>query len=128
PGRAPALHREQTPVAFVRTVSSDYFTAFGIRLLGGRWLGEADAAAPRVGLVNQTMARRYWPQGDAVGQSITLDDGNDRPLEIVGIVSDVRHFGLDAEPRPELFVPFAQTSPMVWGWNERTMAVVVRSA
>src|SRR5206468_662833 len=82
PGRTLPPHREQTPTSFVRPVSSDYFKTFGIRLKGGRWPGEADAGAPRVGLVNQTMARRYWPQGDAIGQRILLDDGNDRPLAI----------------------------------------------
>ena len=127
PGRAPEAHRQQTPTAFVRSVSPEYFGLFGIGLLAGRRFSEADGAdAPRVGLVNRTMARRYWPAGDAIGRRITLDDGNPRPLEIVGVVSDVRHFGLDADPRPELFVPYVQTSPLLWQWTERTMTVVVR--
>jgi putative ABC transport system permease protein len=128
PGRPPAARREDTPVAFVRSVSTDYFDVIGIPLLTGRALGAADGAdAPRVGVINQAMARRYWPQGDAVGQRITLDDDNEQPLEIVGVVADVRHFGLEAEPRPEVFVPYPQTSPALWGWTDRTMSAVIRS-
>jgi putative ABC transport system permease protein len=85
------------PVDF-RAVTPAYFAAMGIPVIRGA-TGEC--------LVNQSMARVYWPNDDLVGKTIELQRGAVRlQFPITGIVGDVRHRGLDVEPRPELYVPF----------------------
>lgn len=60
-------------------------------------------------MINETMARRFWPNGDAVGSHVTIDDADAlRTVEIVGIVADVKHKTLEADPDSELFVPIKQ--------------------
>jgi putative ABC transport system permease protein len=83
----------------------------GIPLRSGRMFNERDdAAASSVVIVNQTTARRFWPGEDAVGKRIKLGPSPERQtwITIVGVVGDVRHFGLDIEPRPEIYRPYAQ--------------------
>ena len=96
-----------------------YFRALGIPLLRGRALTEGDTAdAPRVILVNDAFARRYFPAEDAVGRE--LDRGT-----IVGIVGDVRHAGLDRPAEPELYYPAAQNVAMA---SDIGMSLIVRTA
>ncbi|MCG3160995.1 MAG: Macrolide export ATP-binding/permease protein MacB [Acidobacteria bacterium] len=86
----------------------------GVPLLRGRLFSEFDKAdAPPVVLINQTMARRHFPNEDPVGRKIVIkatQRGQTAPLvsEIIGVVGDVRYEGLDKEPRAEYFRPFAQ--------------------
>ncbi len=108
--------------AMFHAVSSGYFPTMEIPLLRGRLLTDADSErAARVVVVNRQMADRYWPGEDPVGKAVVLSHGFTeqtpegprlrfvkRRHEIVGIVGDVRQIGLDAEPRPELFVPYPQ--------------------
>lgn len=94
-----------------REVSPDYFRALETPLITGRFFTEADnAEAPRVIIVNQRFAKKFWPKGDALGKRITFDNPKRNPkwLTIVGVVGDLRHFGLDIDPKPEMYVPFAQ--------------------
>jgi len=103
-----------------RTISPDYFRTMGIALSRGRMFTEADGAnAPPVGIINETAARRYWPDEDPIGKRLKIDTDNPW-MEIVGIVADVHHMGLDSQPRPELYVPYLQDS---WPF----MTIVVRS-
>ena len=95
--------------AHPRSVTPDYFTAMGIQLKAGRPFTEADRAnAPLVVIVNETMARRYWPGASPVGQRLTLSDELQR--EVVGVVHDVRHWGLDQPVNPELYLPLSQVA------------------
>jgi putative ABC transport system permease protein len=109
--------------AHYRAVTAGYFQAIGMRVVHGRALLETDTAnAPRVAVVNETLARRFWPNSSAVGRRAALmleslryraDGPPTRDVagglrEIVGISADVRHSALQADPVPELFVPFAQ--------------------
>jgi putative ABC transport system permease protein len=106
-----------------RTVSSDYFRVLQIPLLKGRFFTEADNAdAPQAIIINQALAKKYWPNGDALGKRITFDDPRKDPkwTTIVGIVGDVRHRGVDEAPRPEFYVPHAQVP-------YRSMILTVRS-
>jgi putative ABC transport system permease protein len=102
------------PSASVRTISADYFKAMGIPLLAGRFFTEADrTGAPDVTIINEALARRYFPNADALGKRILstrlqLLGGEPVTREIVGIVGDVRHFGLDIEPRAEMYLPYNQ--------------------
>jgi putative ABC transport system permease protein len=109
------------PTAHFRSVSSDYFRVMGIPLLEGRELTDADhERAPMVVIINETMAKRYWPNANPIGQRIK-ETSNDRTWrEIVGIVGSVRHRAREEEPRPEMFVPCDQV-PAV------TLNVVVRT-
>ena len=107
-----------------REVSADYFRAIGTPLLKGRFFTAADNAdAPRVIIVNQALAKKWWPNGDAVGKRIVMGGMSADPkwIDVVGIVANIRHAGLDAEPKPEMYVPFAQDP-------YKTMILTIRSA
>lgn len=89
-------------------VSPEYFTTLGSRLLRGRQFSRADdAAAPQVVIINETAARRLWPEADALGKRLRYDRGGEF-REVVGIVRDGKYVMLGEEPRPCVFVPFAQ--------------------
>ena len=95
-------------------ISEDYFTVFRISLLRGRDFSDRDAGGtPGVVIINEAMARRYWPKGDPLGERITIGRGlgpgmEEPPREIVGVVGDVRDGGLNREPQPIMYVPWAQ--------------------
>ena len=96
-----------------REVSPDYFRALGTPLIKGRFFTDADKAdAPLVIIVNQAFAKKFWPNEDALGKRIVMGGMSDDPkwITIVGIVGDMRHFGLDVDPKPEMYVPFAQSA------------------
>ena len=111
--------------ADVQVVTPGFFETMGIALHEGRAFDERDAEdAPLVAVVSASMARRFWgersPLGDRVAQT-------GRELgEIVGVVGDVHHEGLDAEPRPTLYLVHAQ-SPRTW-FPVRGMTLTLRSA
>jgi putative ABC transport system permease protein len=100
------------PSAEVRVATPDYFRAMAIPLLRGRGFIEADRlGAARVLLIGERAARMFFPAGDAIGQKVSFGarGGYEKNEgEIVGIVGDVRHFGLDAPIPPIFYVPLAQ--------------------
>jgi len=109
-GRAPAAPGERRN-AGPRWVSPDYFKALKIQLLKGRVFTESDGAeAPPVLVINEAMARQYWPDEDAIGRRISFNSRDNQPIwrEIVGMVKDVRHTALDTESRPQMYFPFTQ--------------------
>jgi putative ABC transport system permease protein len=113
---------EPPPVA-AHLVAGEFFETMGIRLLAGRTFTlRDDAGHPDVVIVNETMARRYWPSEDPVGRRIRLSrDPEARRLTVVGVVNDIRHVNLSSPPEPELYVPYSQNA---WfGW----MSLVVRT-
>jgi putative ABC transport system permease protein len=97
-----------------RSVSVGYFEVFHIPMRRGRLFTARDeGSAPRVVLINEAMAKRYWPQGDPVGQRITIGGGlgpdfADPPRQILGIVGDVRELGLSRDPVPVMYIPVSQ--------------------
>jgi predicted permease len=102
---------ERLGYAEFRVASAGYFPTIGIPLLRGRPFQDADTTgAPHVAVVSQSLARRYWPNEDAVGRQIQFGgmDGDLHVLHIVGIVGDVRDEGLDAEVRPTVYVNYRQ--------------------
>ena len=104
--------REPTPDtptrAHPRSVTPGYFQAMGITLLSGRGFTPADApTSPRVAIVNDTMARRYWPGTSPVGRRLKLSDSD--WIEVVGVIADVKHWGLDAPVNPEMYFPVRQS-------------------
>jgi putative ABC transport system permease protein len=107
----PSNDRTPSPDEENRQVSPDYFRALEIPLIRGRFFRDADKAdAPPVIIVNQAFAKKFWPKQDAVGKRIVMGGMSEHPnwITIVGVVGDVRHFGLDIDPKPEMYVPFAQ--------------------
>ncbi len=91
-----------------RSSTPSYFATMNIPLRAGRLFDDHDAAAPIV-LVNETMARSFWPAENPVGKRIRLGADADRQpwLTVIGVVGDVHHIGLDTDPRPELYRPYA---------------------
>jgi putative ABC transport system permease protein len=128
-GRAPASPNERLS-AYFRSVSSDYFRAMGIRLIEGRSFSRNDGAqsAPVV-IINETMARRFWPNESPLGKRITVNvrfhSGQDLPREIVGVVADVRHAGLDLPAGPEMYTSHLQVS---WPWMHLVLRTKVDPA
>jgi putative ABC transport system permease protein len=101
------------PVAYLRVVGGDYFRALRIPFRRGRLFDRRDrAGSPGVALLNEEAARRYWPGEDPVGQRlrahVSMTDERQVPREIVGIVADVKHRGLDLAAEPEIYIPHAQ--------------------
>jgi putative ABC transport system permease protein len=105
-GRAPT---PDTPTrAHPRSVTPGYFQAMGVTLREGRNFTAADAStAPRVAIVNDTMARRYWPGQSPVGKRIGLA-GLEEWITVVGVVGDVKHWGLERPVNPEMYFPETQ--------------------
>ena len=115
-----------------RLVSPSYFDALGLPLTRGRFFTDGDdLQAEDVVIVNETLARRFWPADDPLGRRLFLGQGLGPPFEepprrIVGVVGDVRDgVGLAQEPRPTVYVPLAQiadeltgltfaVTPLVW--------------
>jgi putative ABC transport system permease protein len=95
-------------------ISATYFSAFKIPILRGRaFTDRDDGGAPGVVIINQTMAKQFWPDGDPLADRITISKGvgpqfDEPPRQIVGIVGDVRANGLGQEPGPTFYVPWAQ--------------------
>ncbi len=104
-------------------VSPRYFQVFKIPLVHGRMFTERDdGGAVPVVLINEGLAKQFWPNSDAVGQRITIGKGigpefAEAPREIVGIVGDVRGQGLNNNPDPIMYVPVAQVTDGVTALN-----------
>lgn len=105
----------------VHVVNPRYFEAMGIPLLIGRVFTEWDTLeAPQVLVVNETMSRRLWPGEEVVGKRVKLGDPNGGWAQIVGVVKDVKHNGLNAEPAMDAYAPHLQVP---WPW----MTIALRS-
>ena len=110
--RTPDYPEQTTPLPLpgedARLVSRRYLEVMGIRVIAGRAFAEADRAGqPRVLVINQALARRDFGSEDPIGKIAYV--GRDRdPWQIVGVVNDVRQFGLDEPPEPQVFIDFRQ--------------------
>ncbi len=103
-GRVPP--ETEDPRADVRMVAAGYFETMKIPLLDGRFFDDRDTAdATRTALINETMARRYFPDRSPVGLFIENPHGRN---EVVGVVADVRNQGLDSEPKKQVYLPLRQ--------------------
>ena len=113
---SPLINPDSLPAAQLRFVSPDYFSAMRIALHSGRGFNERDLAPLRpspeaptesVVIINEGMARRFWPGKDAVGQKFITGPWGPNPTWsiIVGVVANVKQFGLDSEPSLDLYFP-----------------------
>ncbi len=119
----PAPPPGERSLAHFRSTTTDYFRALGLQLRRGRSFTERDDLnGQRVTIINETMARQYWPGENPIGKRVAIEfetmrfrpDGSllwDPPYgmrEIVGVVADVKHSRLDAEAVPEMYIPMLQ--------------------
>jgi putative ABC transport system permease protein len=118
-GRPPASPGKD-PHANLRIISHDYFRVMGIPFRRGRAFTEQETS-DRQGavIINEAMAGHFWAGEDPIGKRMTIDIGEKGPRTIVGVVGDIRHYALNVEPKPEMYV---LTLPM----SQRTMNMVVR--
>jgi putative ABC transport system permease protein len=109
----------------IRIITPEYFSALKVPLLRGRFFNEADhAEAPLVVIVNNAFAQKWWPNQDALGKRITFSNPTEPDVKwitVVGVVGDMRHRGLDVEPKPEFYFAHNQRP-------NRAMIMAVRSA
>lgn len=117
----PAPPPDQRPMGLLRSVMPGYFRTMEIPLVAGRLFTDSDvkSAAPVI-LVNQTLARRFWPQGNPLGGRLVVDYDS-RTAEIVGVVGDVKPDRMESEDWPTIYNPFPQV-PV------NTMNLVVRTS
>jgi putative ABC transport system permease protein len=109
------------PGASYSVVCPNYFQAMGIPILKGREFTAQDTlSSPGVIVINESMAKRFWPKEDPIGRAIRLGGSNGPRLTVVGIAGDVHFQGLDSPSRRQFFRPYPQA-----GWP--VMSVVVRT-
>jgi len=106
--------REALPVAQLRTVSPDYFSAMRIPVISGRAFNDQDLTSDSI-IINQAFARRFWPGRDPVGEKFVTGPWSLKPTwaTIVGVVGDVKQFGLDSEPTLDLYSPFPYPASII---------------
>src|SRR5439155_5486181 len=114
----------QAPGTEVRVISGSYFPAMGIPLIKGRAFDEHDGRDSHVLVVNETFARRFFPNEDAVGKRVVINwapVGEPPVDEIIGVVGDIRETALERDPNPAIYWPLTR-EPYPF------MNLVVRSA
>ena len=122
-GQAAPTSRDEMTAARPQLVSPGYLDAMGLRLVAGRFVTDRDTeSSPRVVVVNEAFASAYFPGEDIVGQRLNL--GRGEPTEIVGVVGDVHHRGLDSRPQPELYFSYRQS---LLGRGVPRVSIVVRT-
>jgi len=129
--------RGETPftgMAGFFSISWSYFSTFEIPLLHGRAFTEQDdSVAPGVVIINQAMARQYWPESDPLRDRILIGAGGpafgEPPRQIVGVVGDTRDAGVSRDPFPTMYIPIAQMPDAVTALNSQVAPLwwIVRS-
>jgi predicted permease len=121
----PPIAKESEPLTEYRIVTPRYFQSMGIPLLAGRDFSETDTKqSPNVVVINDEFVRRHFGRENPLGHRLKLQGQERDPLLIVGVVGNVRHFGLDDQPTAEAYVPFLQ-DPL--NLNYRSMTIVART-
>jgi putative ABC transport system permease protein len=99
----------EAPVTGVSIVTPGYFRTLGIPLVSGRLFTESDRpGTPQVTIISQSLARQQFPNQNPIGQSLYCQWGRETPYQIVGVVGDVKHEGLEKDARPTVYFPNAQ--------------------
>jgi putative ABC transport system permease protein len=109
-------------------VTSDYFKAMGIPLLQGRFFTEQDTKeSPKVVIISESLARRYWSGESPLGKKLTIA-AESRPSEVIAVVGDVKHFGLESKYSQAMYIPYLQTTSslttLVLRMNSEPSAIV----
>ena len=104
-GRPPLREGAEQRINF-RAISPDYFDTMEIPLEEGRGFDSRDVAEPAVAIVNRAAVEKYWPGEDPIGARVRYYDDQEW-LRVVGVVADIRHYSLEEDAAPELFVPYS---------------------
>lgn len=125
----PVPEGEVSPRADWQAVTPGYLEAMGLSLVRGRWIRRSDdETAGGVVVISESAASRYWPDEDPLGARFRLGGGAGPGwVTVVGIVRDVTHGGLDAEPRAQMYLPHAQFRFWGSGRAVASMTLVVRT-
>jgi putative ABC transport system permease protein len=131
----PPVRPEEMPYADFLTITPAYFRTMGIRLVKGRLFTEQDMVeATGMAIIDETLARRYFPNEDPIGKRLKDEDvaeDRGRLYEIVGVVGSVRPYGLDNDYEPTMYVPEPQqnrTYADYWGFMRGHVSFVMRTA
>jgi putative ABC transport system permease protein len=117
---------EGKPDEQVRFVTAGYFAAMRIPVRRGREFTDRDTLnSVRVSIINEALARKYWPNEDPIGKRLTFDRLQPVWYQVVGVVGNIKHRSLDVDAKPELYVPYSQ--PLFAGPTARPMFIVVRT-
>jgi putative ABC transport system permease protein len=120
PDGQPEVPLAERPFIIIEAISPAWFKTMHVPLQAGREFTEADkAGTPNVVIVNQALARRYWPNENPIGKHIVM--GRQPASEVVGVAADVKNRGLALDPQVQLYFPFSQ---LPWG----NMNLLVRTA
>ena len=102
--------RPPMPIVYMNSVGPGHFETLQIDLIAGRDFTAADVeGAPRVAIVNETLARTFWPGEPALGRRLTTGGADAQPLEVIGIARDSQYVSIGEEQRPFLYQPFDQS-------------------
>ncbi|HEY0321298.1 MAG TPA: ABC transporter permease [Pyrinomonadaceae bacterium] len=128
----PPLKPEEVPAAQNRWVSPGYFQLMRVPILKGREFDERDTARSLpVVVIDEALARRFWPDGNPVGEHLKIDDAAPAPwreVEIVGVVRDVKHNTLLDEPTPTVYAPIYQSQEGTVAFLANNMSLAVRTS
>jgi predicted permease len=120
PEGQPAIPLALRPLFNIQTLSPGYVAAMRVPLLAGREFDEHDVQPPRVLMINETLARSFWPNQNPIGKRIVVGRATEG-WEVVGVLGDIHNTALATEVRPEIYIPFAQ---LPWA----SMNLLVRTA
>jgi putative ABC transport system permease protein len=126
----PAVSDDRLPTAQYRMATPAFFQTMGIPLVAGRAFADDDREGTAlVAVVNRALARQSFPDQDPIGKHLLVKDTPDgfRSMEIVGVVGDVRHGGLETAAEPHLYVPYHQTHRELLVWLALNQFLVVRT-
>jgi putative ABC transport system permease protein len=125
--KAPA----EKPTVDYRQISAHYFDVLGIRMLKGRAFNEGDTRNTQpVVVINESFARQYYPNEEAIGKQLSLEDSSQRLTRwtVVGVAKDIKHEGLSSKAKPELFSLLEQSLAKTDDGPEGRMFFIVRAA
>ncbi len=129
-GRVPPAEKDM-PGARWLPIGANYFKVLRVPVVRGREFSDLDTqTTPPVVMINETMARRFWPSEDPIGQTISINFYNDQPRQIVGIVPDIRPNLRNRDPEPQMYVPHTQLPTIQAGitaFGLESVTFVVRS-
>jgi predicted permease len=126
PNAPDLIHPDKLYSTHIRVISPEYFTAFGTRLLQGRPFQQQDtASAARVAIVNDELARHYWPGEDPIGRHISREEEPNPSdwVTVVGVAESVKHRSLGSKPEAEVYLPYTQDMT-----GARYTTLVIRSS
>lgn len=125
----PDLTPDGVAMAYYRVTSPTYFRTMGIPLVKGRELADSDTGkSVPVILINQSLAQRVFGHQDPLGERLQIDDvQGKREVQIVGVVGDIKHYGLDDAPTMDVYVPLPQAPKDVVVWLVNSIGLAVRT-